>query len=157
MKPSNRFLLIIVWIFTVTVLLSGIAFAGARPLPGGTLDPLLIPKFVTPLVIPPEMPASTNLDPAFGGKYYEIAVRQFQQQILPPGLPATTVWSYGSVNHPGTFNYPSFTIEATVNQPVRVKWINDLKDAAGNYLQHILPVDQTQMYRCGILPRLGRR
>jgi len=142
MKPSKRFLLI-VWIFIVTVLLSGVAFAGARPLPGGTLDPLLIPKFVTPLVIPPEMPASTNPDPAFSGKYYEIAVRQFQQQILPPGLPATTVWSYGSVNHPGTFNYPSFTIEATVNQPVRVKWINDLKDAAGNYLQHILPVDQT--------------
>ena len=27
-------------------------------------------------------------------------------------MPATTVWSYGSVNHPGTFNYPAFTIEA---------------------------------------------
>lgn len=44
-----------------------------------------------------------------GGKridYYEIAVRQFQQQILPPGMPPTTVWSYGSCN------YPAFTIEA---------------------------------------------
>ena len=28
------------------------------------------------------------------------------------GLPPTTVWSYGSANHPGTFNYPAFTIEA---------------------------------------------
>ena len=44
--------------------------------------------------------------------YYEIAVRQFEQQILPDDLPSTTVWSYGSVNHPGTFNYPAFTIEA---------------------------------------------
>jgi FtsP/CotA-like multicopper oxidase with cupredoxin domain len=26
---------------------------------------------------------------------------------------------------------------------VRVKWINDLKDATGNYLPHLLPVDQT--------------
>ena len=45
--------------------------------------------------------------------YYEIAVRQFQQHILPQsmGLP-TTVWSYGSINHPRTFNYPAFTIEA---------------------------------------------
>ena len=31
----------------------------------------------------------------------EIAVRQFQQQILPTAMPVTTVWSYGSVNHAG--------------------------------------------------------
>ncbi len=30
----------------------------AQPLPGGTLDPTTIPKFVTPLVIPPEMPTA---------------------------------------------------------------------------------------------------
>ena len=29
--------------------------ATAQPLPGGTLDPLTIPKYVTPLVIPPVM------------------------------------------------------------------------------------------------------
>ncbi|MHB1134624.1 MAG: multicopper oxidase family protein, partial [Chloroflexota bacterium] len=77
------------------------------------------------------------------GDYYEIAVRQFQQEILPPSLPQTTVWSYGSANHPGTFNYPAFTIEAKWDEPVRVKWINDLKDAAGNFLPHLLPVDPT--------------
>jgi bilirubin oxidase len=75
--------------------------------------------------------------------YYEIAVREFSQQILPAPLPATKVWGYGSVNHPGTFHYPAFTIEATVKQPVRVKWINDLKDAQGDYRPHLLPVDQT--------------
>jgi bilirubin oxidase len=75
--------------------------------------------------------------------YYEIAVRQFRQQILPTGMPATTVWSYGSANHPRSFNYPAFTIEATWRTPVRVKWINDLRDSAGKFLPHILPVDPT--------------
>ena len=76
--------------------------------------------------------------------YYEIAVRQFVQQILPPSLPATTVWSYGSANHPATFNYPAFTIESRWRRPARVKWINDLKDpSTGNFLPHILPVDPT--------------
>ncbi|HYG98702.1 MAG TPA: multicopper oxidase [Terriglobales bacterium] len=71
------------------------------------------------------------------------AVRQLQQQILPPGMPSTTVWGYGSVNHPGSFNYPSFTIEAKQDAPVRVKWINQLVDGNGNYLPHLLPVDPT--------------
>ena len=98
--------------------------AWAQPIPGGSLDPINIPKYVTPLVIPPQMPP-TSRGPV---DYYEIAVRQFQQQILPEGHPATTVWSYGSVNHPNTFNYPAFTIEADYHRPVRVKWINDLVD-----------------------------
>ena len=29
--------------------------------------------------------------------YYEISMRQFAQQILPAGLPPTTVWGYGAV------------------------------------------------------------
>jgi FtsP/CotA-like multicopper oxidase with cupredoxin domain len=40
-------------------------------------------------------------------------------------------------------NAPSLTIEAKWNRPVRVKWINDLKDEGGNYLSHLLPVDPT--------------
>src|SRR5881628_3790831 len=94
---------------------SGVARrAAAQALPGGTLDPNLIPKYVTPLVIPPAMPRTSKLVQKMGRPidYYEVAVRQFRQPILPPGLPMTTVWSYGSVNHPGTFNYPAFTIEA---------------------------------------------
>ncbi|MFZ3168295.1 MAG: multicopper oxidase [Candidatus Methanoperedens sp.] len=108
-------------------------------IPEGSLDPTTIDKYVTKLVIPPEMPPT-----AVGKvKYYEIAVRQFQQQILPPNLPLTTVWSYGSVNHPGTFNYPAFTIEANFMRPVRVKWINGLVDDSGDLLPHLLPVDPT--------------
>ena len=74
---------------------------------GAHFDPTTIPKYVDPLVIPPAMPMARP-------DYYEIAVRQFQQQILPSPFHATTVWSYGVKGHPGTFNYPAFTIEAKV-------------------------------------------
>ncbi|HEX9351816.1 MAG TPA: hypothetical protein VF877_11140, partial [Gaiellaceae bacterium] len=110
--------------------------------PGGTLPPGSITKYVTPLVIPPPMPGRRAPRRA-QVDYYEIAVRQFQQQILPLDLPVTTVWSYGARNAPASFNYPAFTIEARWRRPVRVKWINDLVDENGNYLPHLLPVDQT--------------
>jgi bilirubin oxidase len=80
---------------------------------------------------------------------YKIAVRQFQQRILSPPHPVTTVWSYGNVDFPGTvaeggtFNYPAFTIEAIADKTTQVIWQNELVDAMGNYLPHILPVDQT--------------
>jgi spore coat protein A len=119
-------------------------------IPGGTLDPLSVPKFQTPMLIPPVMPRAGTIKMK-GGKsadYYEISMRQFQQQILPAGLPATTVWGYGGIaaqSNRGLLihNAPSLTIEAKWNRPVQVKWINDLKDASGNYLPHLLPVDRT--------------
>ena len=136
---------------TVTGLFTVAPLAVGETLPGGTLDPTTIPKFVTPLVIPPAMPRTSVITAPQVKKtdYYEIAVRQFQQEILPAPLPMTTVWGYGSLAAPGTvaqggsFNYPSFTIEARWQQPVRVKWVNDLVDANGNFLPHLLPVDQT--------------
>ena len=75
--------------------------------------------------------------------YYEIAARQFKQQLLPGEFPKTTVWGYGSADDLSTFNYPARTIEAQTNHPVKIKWINDLLDADGNYLKHLLPIDQT--------------
>ena len=117
--------------------------------PGGTLDPNELPKFVTPLLIPPVMPkADTIVRRGQTVDYYEISMKQFAQQILPAGLPETTVWGYGAVKSASPsglllHNAPSLTIEAQVNRPVRVKWINDLTDANGNYLPHLLPVDQT--------------
>ena len=137
-----------------------IPIAVAQPLPGGTLDPTTIPKYVQPLVIPPVMKDTGTAND------YDIAVRQFQQQILPGGhwnavspacaadptlctLPATTVWSYGPAADPlpdssaipggapglapalnSQFNYPAFTVENTVNAATTVDWINDLKDPA---------------------------
>ena len=114
----------------------------AAPIPGGTLDPTRVEKYVTSLVIPPAMPRQAVINNG-AMDYYVIALRQFLQKILPPGQPATTVWSYGSVARGGTFNYPAFTIEAAVDRPVRVKWVNELIDGGGNYLPHILPVDPT--------------
>ncbi len=159
------FLATLVLIIGLTMIVNSSAYAQA--LAGGTLDPLTIPKFVTPLVIPPVM----NNDGV--AENYDIAVRQFQQQILPGGIwntvtgradafPATTIWSYGPAidaipdstalgGGPGIapapnsqFNYPSYTFETSSNIPVNVRWINDLVDpVTGNYLSHLLPLDQT--------------
>jgi FtsP/CotA-like multicopper oxidase with cupredoxin domain len=115
-------------------------------IPGGTLPPGDIPKHVTPLVIPPAMPRTGVVQKAgqTAIDYYTIAVRQFRQGILPSGMPMTTVWSYGSTTDRTSFNYPAFTIEAKAGRPVRVKWMNDLKDPdTGNFLPHLLPVDPT--------------
>jgi FtsP/CotA-like multicopper oxidase with cupredoxin domain len=122
----------------------------AAPIPGGTLDPGAVTKYVTPLLIPPVMPRAGTITMP-GGKpadYYEISMRQISQQILPGGLPATTVWGYGAVRSASSrglllHNAPSLTIESTWKRPVRVKWINELVDGDGNHLPHLLPVDQT--------------
>ena len=134
-----------------------LAMSGAQavPLPGGTLNPLLIPKYVTPLVIPPVMKKA----PGAATNDYDIAVRQFKQQILPGGIwntvstaairlctfPATTVWSYGPAADPmpdsstslvvalgiapagnSQFNYPAYTIENTSFATTTVDWVNQL-------------------------------
>jgi FtsP/CotA-like multicopper oxidase with cupredoxin domain len=124
--------------------------AFAVSIPGGTLDPLAVPKYQTPLLIPPVMPKAGTIRNRQGknADYYEISMKQISQQVLPAGLPPTTLWAYGAVvvdSKRGLLlhNAPSLTIEASWNKPVQVKWINDLKDGAGNYLPHILPVDPT--------------
>jgi FtsP/CotA-like multicopper oxidase with cupredoxin domain len=116
------------------------------------LDPMSIPKFVEPLVIPPVMePVGVGED---GVVEYEIAVRQFEQQVLPAGFPKTTVFGYGKAGDPlpggsvsSSFNYPAFTIEARTNEKVRVTWFNHLVDIPSSgrpqFLPHLLPVDQT--------------
>ncbi len=126
----------------------------AAPIPGGTLHPSSVPKYVTPMLIPPVMPRAGTITNPMGKPidYYEISMRQFSQQILPAGppanLPATRVWGYGAVTSASKrglliHNAPSLTIEAKWNRPVRVKWMNQLVDANGNYLPHLLPVDPT--------------
>src|SRR2546430_5002755 len=66
--------------------------APGAPVPGGTLDPARVPKYVVPLFVLPAMPqgrASSAVD------YHEIGVRQFAQRVLPPGYPTTPVFGYG--------------------------------------------------------------
>jgi len=125
---------------------------------GGSLAPERVPKYQLPLVKPPAMPGKFQKKK----DQYMIAVRQFDQRILPltdvdgEDLPATTVWSYGSLDAPGpavnpttleitggSFNYPAFTIEATWSKDTQVIWRNELVDANGNFLPHLLPVDPT--------------
>ena len=150
-------------VFTATIVMllalcsAVAASATPEPVPGGSLDPTSIPKYKEPLVIPPAMPRSDVISEPHGRQidYYEIAVKQFQQFILPTAwsrtndIGPTTVWSYASMTDPrsaaegGTLNYPAFTIEATKDRPVRVKWINGLVDAQGHYLPHLFAVDQT--------------
>jgi spore coat protein A len=159
-------------LFCVGLLITGMGAttALAEPAPGGSLDPLSIPKYVTPLVIPPVM----HNDGAANS--YDLAVRQFQQQILPGGIwntlngrndqfSATPVWSYGPAADsvpaiapdPGSqFNYPAYTVETFSSVPVSVEWRNELVadpkacnfanpvgDPDCDYLPHLLPIDQT--------------
>src|SRR6266545_3897347 len=72
--------------------------AALAQVPGGSLDPTTVPKYQTPLLIPPVMPkVDTIVRRGQTVDYYEISMKQFAQQILPAGLPATTVWGYGAV------------------------------------------------------------
>ncbi len=155
------------------LLCMGTGVVHAAALPGGTLDPTTIPKYVTPLVIPPVMKDSGRVQPVGAnqtvaqGKEYDIAVRQFKQQILPGGIwkslnPAigtsvpeynpTTVWSYGPASDPtpavapspdSQFNYPAYTVENLKDTRTTVNWINDLVDENGKALPHLFKVDQS--------------
>ena len=88
----------------------GVSAAVAEPVPGGTLDPLTIPKYVTPLLIPPVL-----YDDRGGRRPIDgvVAQRQITQQVLPAGFPATPLWAYGNPRDPASFNNPAFTIEVT--------------------------------------------
>ncbi len=104
------------------------------------LDPTTIPQFKTELYVLPAMPTSASSAKIDG---YTIAAKPFKQQILPKGLPSTPVFGFGAVGHPGSFHAPAHTVEATVNKQTRVIWANELVNAAGDYVPHILPVDPT--------------
>ena len=120
------------------------AVTSANPLPGGTLDPLSVPKYRTELPRLSVMP--TTGTSSFGGAQvdvYSIAARQFSQQILPGSYPRTTVWGYGVPGVAGSFSAPGHTIEARVGRPVRVTWTNGLVDSSGNWLPHLFTVDPT--------------
>src|SRR5689334_22482498 len=90
----------------VTIIGAGALRAAAvtTVVPGGSLDPTTVPKYVSPLFILPAMPmaAAVAVD---GLDCYNVGVRQFAQQILPAGFPASQVFGYGSVDDPSTFHY----------------------------------------------------
>ena len=117
-------------------------------IPGGTLNPSSV-EVRHADADPPVMPRAATLTRcrAASRPTTTRSQRQFQQQILPAGMPKTTVWGYGAIKSASSrglliHHAPSLTIESTWKRPVRIKWINDLKDG-GNYLPHLLPVDPT--------------
>jgi spore coat protein A len=118
--------------------------ATPNPVPGGSLDPLSIPKYVTELGRLPVMPRAGSA--TFNGApvdTYAIASRRFTQQLLPSGYPRSTVFGYGAAFSSGTFHTPGYTIEARYDRPVRVTWINQLVDGSGKYVPHLFTVDPT--------------
>ena len=128
----------------------------------GLLDPLTIPMWVNQLQGPPPVYVPTNITDSQGKlirQDYVVNVTEFYQQILPTvhadgsptGFGPTKVWGYGGVakdaltgeNLGFTRGTPGPTFEAIRGVPVRVKWVNDLVDAAGNPLPSLFAVDPT--------------
>jgi spore coat protein A len=99
--------------------------------------PVVLTPFVDELPRPAvAMPASTSAD---GTAQYRMSIIQTTQK-LHRDLPATTVWGFSDGHGPG--GYPGPTIEAKVEQPIDVTWVNDLRDGSGAFLQaHPLHVD----------------
>ncbi|MEV4758598.1 multicopper oxidase domain-containing protein [Micromonospora sp. NPDC049559] len=110
--------------------------------PGTVIDPTTIPKYVTALPIPLPMPPVRGSSGREADEY-AVGVRQFRAQVLPPGMPGTTVWGYGSPQEPESYCYPGPTIEARADRPTRITWINELVDWRGRYLPFLVPVDPT--------------
>ncbi len=102
--------------------------------PCGTIRcPVVLTPFVDQLPIPAI--AQPDSGTVGGTASYVMPITQFRAQ-LHRDIPSTTVWGVA-----GT--YPGPTIEAGVNQPVTVTWINDLRDEEGEFLnRHFLPVDE---------------
>jgi spore coat protein A len=131
--------------FVTTGVVAGAAAAiGAPRLLTGkasaaTIDPTTIPKYVTPLFVMPAMPPSRVTPSA---DEFTIAARQFRQQMLPAGFPATTVFGFGAAGS-ATNHTPGFTVEAKVNRQTRVNFVNQLVDSSGNFLPPLQTVDPT--------------
>lgn len=133
----------------VLLLLSGV-FGGAAEEEPALLDPLTHPKFVNPLPNPLDpsfifQPDSTVPGPAGHEPFYQVGMFQFRQRlglVDAGGNPLmTTVWGYGKSKETATYPGRSFVVYS--NEPVNVRWTNDLVDAFGTPLPHLLPVDTT--------------
>jgi FtsP/CotA-like multicopper oxidase with cupredoxin domain len=111
--------------------------------------PATIPKYQSQLLIPLEMPPSTQqpctaLGAGCPSAKYNIATRPFKMQVLPAVAGTTPlltpVWGYGRAEDPlnpsasgaqqpgavSSFSYPAFTIENTAGNATAVRWINEL-------------------------------
>jgi FtsP/CotA-like multicopper oxidase with cupredoxin domain len=107
-----------------------------------------LPKFVSPLPIPPVwVPSSTVTDDAGDvvSEAYAIDVAPTREQVLPDGYARTKVYAYGGAARlsdgtvvPGFQSWPGATFEAKLGVPIDVTWTNAL---AGE--TYMFPVDPT--------------
>lgn len=75
------------WLYVSSSGASRFLDAAYAAIPGGTLDPATVPKYLTPLLIPPVMPKAGTIKPK-GGKqidYYEIRRGSSPSRFCPPG------------------------------------------------------------------------
>ena len=97
-------------------------------------------KFVQPLRGlggPTGIPLATPNRTTYPGlDYYQIALREFQDQLHPDLLP-TRLWGYGDAAPGAPFRHLGGVIAAERGVPVRINVVNALPSA------HILPVDQS--------------
>jgi spore coat protein A len=103
----------------------------------GNPCPVVLTPFVDALPLPAvAMPVATSSE---GVEQYRMSIIETKQK-LHRDLPPTTVWGFSDGQQPG--GYPGPTIEAKVDKPVDVTWVNDLRDQSGAPLvAHPLNVD----------------
>jgi FtsP/CotA-like multicopper oxidase with cupredoxin domain len=94
--------------------------------------------------------AVNALDPNFKytanpGNVFNVSMQQTVQMTglkNASGTPlSTTIWGYSEKGKQAS--WPGKTFEVQSNQTITVNWLNDLTDALGNPLPHILPVDES--------------
>ena len=126
---------------------------GSTVFPGnGHLAPQSIPKYMAELTRPARMSPLTRTAWMDGQPTFEVGIRQFRQQVLPPGYPKTTVWGYGAAGGEiEYFSWPGPVFDVLKDQPVWVRWVNQLVDdpvrASPQFLPHLFTVDQTLHWR----------
>lgn len=107
---------------------------------GSTCASVRCPVVLTPFVDAlPILPVATPTSGEIGGAAtYEIAMRQFTNQVHRD-LPPTILWGYNAIS-------PGPVILASNAAPVTVRYLNDLRDASGQYrTNHYLAVDPNLM------------
>ncbi|HLG61012.1 MAG TPA: multicopper oxidase [Ktedonosporobacter sp.] len=121
---------------TTTAITGALLAGNASVLDPGKMQPALahglhslrLTPFVDPLPIPNVLKPIGQIG---GHPFYQLTMSQFRQK-LHKQLPPTTVWGFN-----GT--YPGPTIIAQVNQPIVVKYLNNLPD------KHLFAIDPTIM------------
>ena len=146
-RATNAGLIEVAFGLLILLLVIAAPVIAAPPAPGPvTLNPTTIPKWVNQLNGPP--PVYVPVSSSGGVDTYEVNASEFTEQILPTGMPQTTVWGYGGMAKDAVSgqslgfirNSPGPSFEITRNTTTRVKWINDLTNP------HLFAVDPTIMW-----------